>query len=264
MKRIIYSLLTLTFLIISSISKGQTAMQISGPDCNNVNHDLYAELDAGKAAILFFFMDNCNVCPPPAQNIQAMVNNILVNYPGMVTAYAIPYNNVTTCAQTASWVSTNNLNLYAPYDSGAVQVVHYGGFGMPTVVLLGGSNHRTLFKTKVYTDSDTTIMRDSILALFAAGPSSVNNFSAVIDDISIFPNPSSFSTSISLTLVKTSNLAIEVCDISGKVVQNLCQMQKANGHIVQELNTSGYPNGHYFIKINADGKTFHRKLIISH
>ncbi len=263
MKRIIIYVVAIFLSILSTLSKAQTAMQLTGLDCNNVNHNLFAELDAGKAAVLYFFMDNCNVCPPPATNIQNMINNILINYPGMVTAYAMPYNNVTTCAQTATWVTSNNLNLYAPYDSGAVQVAHYGGFGMPTVVLLGGSDHRTLFKTKAYLDSDTTIMRDSILALFAAGPSSVTNVSDA-NDISIFPNPASYSTSVSVSLMKSSNLTMEICDISGKLIETICQLQKARGCIMQQINTSAYPNGQYFIKINTDGKIYYRKLEISH
>jgi hypothetical protein len=262
MKRIIIYIVAISLTMLSAQSKAQTAMQLTGLDCNNVNHDLFAELDAGTAAVLYFLMDNCNVCPPPATNIQKMLNNILVNYPGMVTAYAMPYNNVTTCAQTATWVTSNNLNLYAPYDSGMVQVAHYGGFGMPTVVLLGGGDHRTLFKTKAYLDSDTTIMRDSILALFAAGPSSVTNISDA-NDISIFPNPSSNATSISVTLMKSTNLTIELCDMNGKTIETICQIQNASGCIVQQLSTAAYASGHYFIKINTGEKIYYRKLEIS-
>nr|MBP6315130.1 T9SS type A sorting domain-containing protein [Chitinophagaceae bacterium] len=263
MKRILLYIVAIFLTLLSTLSKAQTAMQLSGLDCNNVNHDLFAELDAGKAVVVYFFMDNCNVCPPPATNIQKMVNNILVNYPGMVTAYALPYNNVPTCAQTAAWVTSNSLYLYAPYDSGAVQVAHYGGFGMPTVVLLGGSDHRTLFKTKAYLDSDTTIMRDSILALFAAGPSSLTNYLNA-NDISIFPNPSSNATGISVSLLKTTNLSMELCDINGKTIETICQIQNASGCIVQQLSTAAYTSGHYLIKINTNGKIYFRKLEISH
>jgi hypothetical protein len=248
MKRIPPYIVTIFLTLFSTLSKAQTAMQLSGLDCNNVNHDLLAELDAGKAVVVYFFMDNCNVCPPPATNIQKMVNNILVNYPGMVTAYALPYNS---------------LYLYAPYDSGAVQVAHYGGFGMPTVVLLGGSDHRTLFKTKAYLDSDTTIMRDSILALFAAGPSLLTNYLDA-NDISIFPNPSSNATGISVSLLKTTNLSMELCDINGKAIETICQIQNASGCILQQLSTAAYASGHYFIKINTNGKIYYRKLEISH
>jgi hypothetical protein len=56
----------LLFLALISVgyfqsSIAQTVSQISGPDCNGQNHDLYQELDAGKAVILHFFMSNCGL-----------------------------------------------------------------------------------------------------------------------------------------------------------------------------------------------------------
>jgi hypothetical protein len=44
-------------------------------------------------------MPNCASCPPPAQKIQTMANNILANHPGVITAYAMPFNNTTTCSR---------------------------------------------------------------------------------------------------------------------------------------------------------------------
>ena len=53
----------LLFLALISVayfqsSIAQTVSQISGPDCNGKNHDLYQEFDAGKAVILHFFLPN--------------------------------------------------------------------------------------------------------------------------------------------------------------------------------------------------------------
>lgn len=163
MKKSIFLIIALMFTMM--ISKAQTVMQINGADCNGMNHDLYADLDSGKAVIVFFWMPSCGSCPPPAQKIQKMANNVMATYPNKVTAYAMPFNNSTSCATSASWTSTNSLPLFMPYDSGATQVANYGGFGMPTVVLLGGKapNRRVMFSTLSFATSDTTIMRDSII-----------------------------------------------------------------------------------------------------
>ena len=175
MKKIFSILFLSTTLIFSKSFAQTTAMQLTGPDCNGNNHDLFADLDAGKAVILHFFMANCGSCPPPAKNIQAMANNILANHPSKITAYAMPFTNATTCAYTSNWCSSNGLSLYMPYDSGATQVAHYGGFGMPTVVLLGGAgSHRVMFSTLSFSTSDTTTMRDSILRLIGAMPTGHN------------------------------------------------------------------------------------------
>src|SRR5262249_20080836 len=141
-------LLLLVLIAGIKISIAQTPLQISGNDCNGNPHDLFAQLDAGKAAVLFFFMYNCGACPPPAAAVQATMNNINNSYPGMVTGYALPYTNSTTCTEVLDWCSLYG-HQFVPYDSGSYQVAYYGGFGMPTVVVVGGSgaNKRVLFST---------------------------------------------------------------------------------------------------------------------
>lgn len=258
----IFSILSIALMFVTTISKAQTAMQLNGADCNGTNHDLFADLNAGKASVVFFFMPSCSSCPPVAQNIQTMVNNILVSHPNMVTAYAMPFNNTTTCAYTSSWVTSNNLPLYSPYDSGAVQVANYGGFGMPTVVLLGGTNHRIMFSTLSFTTSDTTIMRDSILALFT--PLSINDIPSNINSIDVYPNPSSSIVNISVDLKEQTNLQIDVLDITGKLVANISNDKNQQGNVSKKFNTDALVSGLYSIRINANGKIANRKLNVTH
>ena len=107
MKKSIF--LSFALITILTISKAQTtAMQFSGQDCNGNSVDLYADLDAGKAVVLFYYMPNCVSCPPVAKKVQAMANNINDMHPGMVKGYAFPFQNTTTCTYSSSWVSTNN------------------------------------------------------------------------------------------------------------------------------------------------------------
>ncbi|MBK7039201.1 MAG: hypothetical protein IPH46_01640 [Bacteroidetes bacterium] len=54
MKKIISITLLTTILFLANITKAQTAQQINGLDCNGVAHDLFADLDAGKAVVVFF------------------------------------------------------------------------------------------------------------------------------------------------------------------------------------------------------------------
>lgn len=260
-KRILFSF-ALMFVIM--ISKAQTPMQINGLDCNSTSHDMFSELDAGKAVVVFFFMDNCSSCPPVASKIQTMVNNILVSHPNMVTGYAMPFNNSTTCTATANWVMNNNLMLYSPYDSGAVQVANYGGFGMPTVVLLGGKapNRRVMFSTLSFTTSDTTIMRDSILALFT--PLGINDIPASVNSIDVFPNPSADNVNISIELIENSKVSIDVLDITGKQVANIYNNSKSTGIISKQFNTSLLSNGMYNIRFSVNGKVVNRKLNVAH
>ena len=41
---------------------------------------LFADLDAGNAVVLFYFMPSCGSCPPPARKVQTMMTNVLKQY----------------------------------------------------------------------------------------------------------------------------------------------------------------------------------------
>lgn len=266
MKKILSITLITSLMFLHNISSAQVAMQISGPDCNNVSHDLFADLDAGKAVVVFFFMPACGSCPPPALQIQAMANNIMVTYPGMVTAYAMPFNNTTTCATTASWVSSNGLGLYSPYDSGAVQVANYGGFGMPTAVLLGGTDHRVMFTTQSFSTADTLTMRDSILALFGATPLGIHDdhLPTGLSSLNIYPNPANQHCMIALELTESSDVYVDVTDITGRQIAVISDTKKQSGNLKLHYNTQALATGTYHLRININGKTTGRKLNVSH
>ncbi len=262
MKKIIS--LSTALMLVLTISKAQTAMDFAGLDCNGNYHHLFDDLNAGKAVLIHFYMPNCGACPPPAQKIQAMANNVNDQYPDMVRAYAFPYNNSTTCSYSSTWVFSNGLPLYMPYDSGSAQVAHYGGFGMPTVVLLGGIDHRVMFSTLSFSTSDTTIMRDSIMALYhAMNPSGMNDLSGLVSSFRVFPNPANDNITINLNLKKTSNLLIDVADISGKQVA-LIMDEKQYGLVTKQFSTAALPNGNYLVRLQVDGKTDTQKLNVIH
>jgi len=252
-------LLTFSVLLISTASFSQTAMQFSGPDCYDTPADLFADLDAGKAVILEFYMPDCGMCPPPAEKIQAMANNIMVTYPDMVKGYAFPFQNSTTCDYSVSWVEDNDLPFFVPMDSGASQVAYYGGFGMPTVVLLGGADHRTMFSTLSFVTSDTTIMRDSILRLFDA-PTSIPDLPGISDFV-LYPNPANQFLQIS-TNISDANIKVEIADLTGKVLITLPQ-QSVSGSYKEEIDTGLLPNGIYLVRlISKDNSTTQRITVI--
>ncbi|MEO8149145.1 MAG: T9SS type A sorting domain-containing protein [Bacteroidia bacterium] len=262
MKKTIYLSIALMFVI--TISKAQTtAMQLTGMDCNGNMHDLYADLDAGKVVLLHFFMPNCNSCPPPAQKIQAMANKIMSTHPGMVTGYAMPFQNTTTCAYTANWCNVSGLSLYAPFDSGATQVAYYGGFGMPTVVLLGGTDHRVMFSTLSFATSDTTIMRDSILA-YLNSSTGINDLPKSVSSFNVYPNPASDVIAVNIELKETSDLLVEIIDITGKQVAVIMDEKQIKGAVNKQFNTANLSNGNYLVRLNINGKTTTQKLNIVH
>lgn len=261
MKKAIYFFFALMSAI--AVSKAQTtAMDFSGMDCDGNMQHLFADLDAGKAVLLHFYMPNCGSCPPPAKKIQTMANHILANYPGMITAYAFPFNNTTLCSYSSTWVSSNALYLYSPMDSGAAQVAYYGGFGMPSVVLLGGTNHRVMFSTQSFSTSDTIAMRDSILNLL--NPSGISNIGNSISSVKFFPNPATDKMSLELNILKASNLKIEVLNILGSVVSTIYEGKVSEGSVKKEIYVSSLNNGVYFVRVSVGANLRNYKFTVEH
>lgn len=256
-------LLGIFALVLASFTMNAqtTAMQMNGLDCNGNSMDVFADLNAGKAVVLFYYMPNCGSCPPHANRIQTMVNNVMNTYPGMVKGYAFPFQNTTTCAYSQSWVTNNNLNFYAPMDSGAASVAYYGGFGMPTVVLLGGLDHRVMFSTQNMTAGDTTVMRDSILNLFATG---VNTLPGFISSFNAFPNPANTSVQIELNVTKASMIKMEIVNILGEIIEVPYNAETPAGLFRKEISTEGYANGTYFVRVTSDGEVSNKSFTVSH
>lgn len=233
-----------------------TAMNFSGEDCNANNVDLFSDLDAGKAVMLIFYMPNCGSCPPVATKMQTMANNINATHPGLVKAYAFPYQNSTTCTYSSSWVVNNNLPLFAPMDSGSVQVAYYGGFGMPTVVLLGGDNHDVLFVTQDFNTSDTTTMRDLILNNLTAGLEEQH----AIQNIRTFPNPASGIVTVHYEVVQGAECILQITDLSGKTVLTFGKEKLNKGFIEKQIDVSALPTGSYLLSLEINGTLITEKI----
>lgn len=260
----IYSLLFISLISYSfSASSFAQAMDFQANDCNGNPQHLFADLDAGQAVVLFFYMPSCGTCPPPAQKIQAMADKINQNCPGMVKGYAYSYQNSTTCNYTASWVTSNNLPLYTPMGgNGAEQVAFYGGFGMPTVVLLGGTNHDILWSTQNFVTSDTTAMRDLILNMnCVAGLNDLNNSQS---SLTVYPNPSNDAVTLNFTNENESDFSYTINDLLGNIVVSSNTESIKKGIIERSVNTTSLANGNYLLNISLNGSIETRKISIVH
>lgn len=260
MKKILNTLAAATALLCTPFHffAQTTAMDFQGVDCNGNNVHLFSDLDAGKAVILFYYMPNCGSCPPPAMQIQQMANRINSTHPGLVKAYAFPFQNTTTCSYSSSWVTDNNLTLYTPMDSGAVQVAYYGGFGMPTAVLVGGANHDVLFTTQDYSSADTTTIRDLILNNFTAGLTAQK----APESLKAFPNPANDMLEYSFNGTGAA-VTIELVDLSGKIVLNKTA-EASSKEVTGALTVSGIQSGNYLLRITSGNQVSQQEVHILH
>jgi hypothetical protein len=254
------------FLFLMSFSgfAQTTAMDFQGVDCNGNMQHLFADLDAGNAVILEFFMNNCTPCITAGGKLEAMKSDLLAEFPGKVRSYAIGFTNSYSCTTVANWVNNNGFTSI-PMDSGATQVAYYGGMGMPTIVILGGgSAHSVLGSPYVgFSTSDTITMGSDIRGFLntATGMQVQND---PLETVSVFPNPTQDRIQLNVNVTAAGNLRIEMLDLTGRQVRLLCDEVVGVGTFTQSFSTSTLASGSYMIKVNASGNLTNRKVSVVH
>jgi len=141
-------------------------------------------------------------------------------------------------------------------DSGAVQVAYYGGFGMPTVVLLGGDNHDVLFVTQDFNTSDTTTMRDLILNTFTAGVAE----QTPLQNVSAYPNPASGIVTVNFEALQGAEINMQITDLSGKAVMTFEKEKLNKGLIEKQIDLSSLPVGSYILNLEMNGTFVTEKI----
>lgn len=261
MKKIIF----IFALVVSSISftnaQVSTAMDFTMTDCNSATHSLFTDyLDNEEVVIMEFFM-TCASCGVAGQKLDPMYMGLTSEFPGQINFFAIAYNNTYSCATINTWRNTNTPNAIA-LDSGAAQVSYYGGMGMPTVVVVGGSNHQVIYNSQFDgPPGDTAAIHAAITNFFVTMETENENNNI---KFSAFPNPTVNTLNLELTLVDPAQTNIQMVDIRGKVVREISNMELSSGAYQFQVETSDLSNAMYFIRITSNGKTTQHKIIVKH
>ena len=260
MKRIIL-LICIAGSITFSSAQVSTAMDFTLTDCNATTHNLYEDyLDNEEVVIMEFFM-TCASCATVGQKLDPMYMDLTTEFPGMVNFFAIAYNNTYSCATINSWRNTNTPNAVA-LDSGAVQVSYYGGMGMPTVVVVGGSSHQVIYNSQYDGASgDTAAIHTAITNFFATA--GIESITSNIK-FSSYPNPATTVLNLELNVTETAQTQIEMIDMTGKVVREISNSELTSGTHKFQVETSDLPNGIYFVRINSNGKSAQYKVSVTH
>lgn len=256
------TLLTILMLVISGTTKSQTtAMNYNFIDCAGNSQSIFADLDAGKAVIIEFFMTSCSPCITAGQKLESMKADLMAEYPGMIKAYAFGYNNTYSCTTINNWV-TNNSFTSIPSDSGAAQVAYYGGMGMPTIVILGGGTSHSVLGSPYqgFVTSDTITMANDIRNFLNS--TGIKENPEVMNSLSLFPNPATFETNLTFNLSRSASVEINIVDITGRIVAKVMNGNVASGSFTKTINTSSLSEGIYYISVKTDGVVTQKTLNI--
>lgn len=237
-----------------------TAQDFTMSDCNSNTQNLYSHLDNEEVVIMEFFM-TCGSCITAGQRITAMLPGLNSQYPGMVNFWALAYTNSYSCATVSNWVTTNSIAA-VPFDSGAAQVAYYGGFAMPTVVVVAGSSHQVIYNSNYDGGPSDTAAIHTAINNFFNSVGIENNENNI--QFNVFPNPATSNFNIELNLINSQQVLIQMVDLTGKVVREISNAELSEGSHSFFVATDDISNGVYFIRMGSTGKLNQYKISVNH
>jgi hypothetical protein len=82
-----------------------------------------------------------------------------------------------------------------------------------------------------------------------------------VSGINVFPNPANNVANVSIELSNDAAVAINVTDLSGKVVYTT-DLGTVNGTQDVQVNTSSFTSGVYMVNVSVDGAVSTQKLVV--
>lgn len=157
----------------------------------------------------------------------------------------IPTAEGTTTAIGGAFTWNFSFTLPAAYDDTQIHIV--GLFIDPT--------------GKIDNAASTTIT-EAVTNGFVAGSSvGVNDIASAPDaQVSLYPNPSSNYSNISLNLAKASNVSVAIYSVDGSLIGSKDYGQ-LNGNMNLPVDMTPFKAGIYFVNVTIDGSTSVMKLI---
>ena len=244
-------------VLSATTSFAQTAADFTSNDCASSSHHLFADLDAGKVIVLVWVMP-CGACV--GQSLTA--NNVVASYatsnPNTVFMYLCDDFGNTSCSSLSSWATSNGITGATAFSDASISQSSYGTAGMPKIVVLAGSSH-TIFLNQNNSLLASTL-EDAINSALSSTGISESNTS--LSSLAVFPNPASSSAEIKFTLVKNSDLTIELFNLQGKKIKNIFTGNRSAGENIIALDYTGIDSGMYLVHVSDGEKSKFINVVI--
>jgi hypothetical protein len=256
----IFSIILIIGFSIGFANAQSNAQDFTMSACDGNTHSLFADhLDNGEVVIMEFFM-TCASCATVASKLSPLQTGLSTQYPGMTNFWVLAYTNSYSCGTVTSWKNTNAPNALG-FDSGAVQVAYYGGFAMPTTVVVAGTSHQVIYNSNVNgAAGDTAAIHTAINNYFATMGVEENT----LVSCKAYPNPAVNMINLDLNFMQEGQTEIDMVDMTGKVVKKIANENFSTGQHTLQVETHDLTNGMYFIRIAGNGKSTQYKVNIKH
>lgn len=170
----------------------------------------------------------------------------------------IPTNGFAFAVCDSNGMASLGITRHDHVDASGYGVIGHLSFQIPPTAFGG-----TMVVTSVY---DTAVVANGTgVELGGAGGvfliSGVEE-SAVVNDVLMYPNPTSGIVNVQFNLAEQSDVKISIKDASGRVVREYSQAKGAQGLNVVALPLNALPEGIYFLELSAGDATVVRPLSV--
>lgn len=248
------NLLTSLFCLLSlQFINAQTyATNFTEDDCDGVSHDLFNELDAGNIIVISFVMP-CGPCATYSYPAYDAVESFATSHPGKVHFYIADDHLSTACVILENYANNYNMSNSTIFSNPNIAWSDYGTYGMPKVVVLGGSDH-LVYLNKNEDKINYLEVHTAISNALSDGLSSLYDSKANTFEISTFPNPLKNNLTVSYSTSSNEKIKIEIIDLLGKSMILKNNLIRLEGSHSETLDLSAFKGGMYFIKISSSNK----------
>ncbi|GAB5416949.1 MAG: hypothetical protein Crog4KO_18160 [Crocinitomicaceae bacterium] len=108
-----------------------------------------------------------------------------------------------------------------------------------------------------YLQPQTPIVRLSFDPAFNIGLEELSNVSA----LNVFPNPAADEVSVSFNVTASSDVTVEVLDMTGKVLETVMDAANVTGTQNSSVNITDYAAGMYMVNITTNQGSIQRKFV---
>lgn len=264
MKKLLYLLTALIYLLTHPKTDAQTtAFDWTRSECETAeNVHLFEQLNAGKVIILDFVMiPNCGWCIWASKYLKEVVAPYEISHPDRVKVYMVGFDNAYTCQQLTDWKKKFNLVEDGVFAGGSDETNYYGGMGMPTVVVVGGSDHRVFYNNLGFLESDTAAaslaIRTALKTVTAAPAPDDEAAPALL----LLPNPAVGEVRVNLAsgVSTDADVRFDLLDCTGRLLTSALP-DSAGG---ARFSVAQLPSGIYSVRCRIGSRIFHKKLIVN-
>jgi hypothetical protein len=141
------------------------------------------------------------------------------------------------------------------FSSSEVNMSNYGTYGMPKVVVLGGSDHHIYYNKnddRINFLGVQTAISDALSAPLGIEQGGENNF-----QLSSYPNPVNNILNVSYTKNQSETITFRIIDVLGKIV-----IQEKE--LTTSIDVSSLNNGNYFLKVSSETSSENIPFVVNH